>query len=1095
MIDRILDFAVQRRWLVLLLTLLAAGFGLYAATRLPIDAVPDITNNQVQINTIAPSLSPVDIEKQVTYPIEAALAGIKGLDYTRSLSRNGFSQVTAVFAEKLDIYFARQQVAERLAQVARDLPPGAQAAMGPISTGLGEIVMWSVRFAEAGARRPAAAGKPGWQEDGSYRTPEGQRLTGDLERKAYLRTVQDWIVRPQIRTVPGVAGVDSIGGFEKQYHVQPDPTVLASLDLSFADVARALEANNANQGARYLEDNGESYVVRAAGRLEGMADIGNVVVATRGGVPVRISDVASVRIGRDLRTGSGSEDGAEAVIGTALMLIGENSRTVAEAVTARMDAIRRSLPPGIEIRIVLDRTQLVEATVRTVGRNLSEGALLVVVILFLLLGNIRAALVTALVIPVAMLMTMTGMVEAKISANLMSLGALDFGLIVDGAVIISENALRHVAERQHALGRPLALEERLDTVRDSAREMIAPSLYGQAIIILVYVPLLTFTGVEGKMFEPMALTVIIALACAFVLSLTFVPALLAIVLTGRVSETDNALVRGMKAAYRPVLDAAIRAPFAFAVFALALLAGAGILATRLGTEFIPQLDEEAIALNATRIPSTSLTQSQAMQLKVEKAVLAFPEVATVFSKTGTAEVASDPMPPNSSDTFVILKPRGQWPDPALPKAEPAGADRDGGRAARGQRLRVLAADPAPLQRVARGHPRRPRGEGVRRRVRAPARHGEPHRRDPARHRGRRGREGRADRGPAHPRHHDRQGRGRPLRPQHRGDPGRDRRRHRRARGRGGVRGRPPLPHRHAPHRPGPRGPRDAGEHPRAPAARRRGEGGLGPAQAGRVLLRHRGPNQISRENGRRRVVVTANVRGRDIGSVVAEAQARVGREVSLPAGSSLTWGGQFENLASAKRRLAAVVPACFLLILLLLGSALGSVRDALLVFSAVPLALTGGILALWLRDMPVSVPAAVGFIALSGVAVLNGLVMISAIRHLAAGGLPLREAIREGAATRLRPVAMTALVASLGFVPMALATGTGAEIQRPLATVVIGGLISATLLTLVVLPGLYARFGRPPVAKRSAESEQQERLVEGDKGVGDRNPQVFPNLR
>ena len=1116
MIDRILDFAVQRRWLVLLLTLLPAGFGLYAATRLPIDAVPDITNNQVQINTLAPSLSPVDIEKQVTYPIEAALAGIKGLDYTRSLSRNGFSQVTAVFAEKLDIYFARQQVAERLAQVARDLPPGAQAAMGPISTGLGEIVMWSVRFADANARRPAAAGKPGWQEDGSYRTPEGQRLTGDLERKAYLRTVQDWIVRPQIRTVPGVAGVDSIGGFEKQYHVQPDPTVLASLDLSFADVARALEANNANQGARYLEDNGESYVVRAAGRLEGMADIGNVVVATRGGVPVRISDVASVRIGRDLRTGSGSEDGAEAVIGTALMLIGENSRTVAEAVTARMDAIRRSLPPGIEIRIVLDRTQLVEATVRTVAKNLSEGALLVVVILFLLLGNIRAALVTALVIPVAMLMTMTGMVEAKISANLMSLGALDFGLIVDGAVIISENALRHVAERQHALGRPLALEERLDTVRDSAREMIAPSLYGQAIIILVYVPLLTFTGVEGKMFEPMALTVIIALACAFVLSLTFVPALLTIVLTGRVSESDNALVRGMKAAYRPVLDAAIRAPFAFAALALALLAGAGLLATRLGTEFIPQLDEEAIALNATRIPSTSLTQSQAMQLKVEKAVLAFPEVATVFSKTGTAEVASDPMPPNSSDTFVILKPRGQWPDPALPKADlQARIETAVGRLAgnvyefsqpiqlrfnellagtRGDlAVKVFGDEFEPLLATANRIAGILRGIAGAEDVKVEQIEGLPilditiDKAEAARY------------GLSTGAIQDVIGAaigGRDAGVVFEGDR------------------RFPIVVRLTD-----RVREDRETLENIPVPLPPGAGG----RAGSVLLKQvasfsvtEGPNQISRENGRRRVVVTANVRGRDIGSVVAEAQSQVGQAVSLPAGSSLTWGGQFENLASAKRRLAAVVPACFLLILLLLGSALGSVRDALLVFSAVPLALTGGILALWLRDMPVSVPAAVGFIALSGVAVLNGLVMISAIRSLAAGGLPLREAIREGAATRLRPVAMTALVASLGFVPMALATGTGAEIQRPLATVVIGGLISATLLTLVVLPGLYARFGRPPGggpasrpvlvepsrslgrepnAKRSATDKQQRRPIEGDKVAGDRNSQVFSNPR
>ncbi len=605
----------------------------------------------------------------MTYPVETALAGIKGLEYTRSLSRNGFSQVTAVFAEKLDIYFARQQVAERLAQVKQDLPPGAEPHMGPISTGLGEIYMWSIHYAKPAERKTAAPGKPGWQPDGSYLTPEGQRLRTELEQTAYLRTVQDWIIRPLIKTVPGVAGVDGIGGFEKQYHVQPDPTKLAARDLSFADVARALETNNANQGARYLEDNGEGYVVRAAGRLESMDEIADVVVATRGGVPVRIKDVADVRIGRDLRTGSGSEDGQEVVVGTALMLIGENSRTVAAAVDARMAQIRKSLPPGVEVQTVLDRTRLVEATIRTVAKNLAEGASLVIVVLFLLLGNIRAAIITALVIPVAMLMTMTGMVEARISANLMSLGALDFGLIVDGAVIITENALRHLAERQHALGRPLDTEERLETVRASAEEMIKPSLYGQAIIILVYVPLLTFTGVEGKMFEPMALTVIIALVSAFVLSLTFVPALIAIVITGKVTETDNLIIRAFKAAYRPVLAAAVRMPVPFVGGAVLLLVGAGVLFTRLGTEFIPQLDEKSIALNATRIPSTSLTQSQAMQINVERTVSKFPEVAYVFSKTGTAEVASDPMPPNSSDTFVILKPQEEWPDPSLSKAD------------------------------------------------------------------------------------------------------------------------------------------------------------------------------------------------------------------------------------------------------------------------------------------------------------------------------------------------------------------------------------------------------------------------------------------
>ncbi len=1074
MIAKTLDVSVHRRWLVLLLSLLAAAVGGYAVTKLPIDAVPDITNNQVQINTTAPSLSPVDVEKQVTYPVESALAGIKGLEYTRSLSRNGFSQVTAVFAENLDIYFARQQVAERLSQVRRDLPPGAEPAMGPISTGLGEIYMWSIHYAKPGERTVSAGGKPGWQPDGSYLTPEGQRLRTDLEQTAYLRTVQDWIIRPQVRTVPGVAGVDGIGGFEKQYHVQPDPNKLASLALSFSDVARALESNNANQGARYLEDNGEGYVVRAAGRLEDMDDIGDVVVATRGGVPVRIRDIAEVRIGRDLRTGSGSEDGREVVVGTALMLIGENSRTVAAAVDARMDRIRRSLPPGVEVQTVLDRTQLVEATVRTVAKNLSEGAALVIVILFLLLGNIRAAIITALVIPVAMLMTMTGMVEARISANLMSLGALDFGLIVDGAVIITENALRHLAERQHELGRTLDTEERLRTVRASAEEMIKPSLYGQAIIVLVYVPLLTFTGVEGKMFEPMALTVIIALVCAFVLSLTFVPALIAIVITGKVTETDNPIIRVLKAAYRPVLGAAVRGPFAFIGAALLLLAGAGLLFTRLGTEFIPQLDERSIALSATRIPSTSLSQSQAMQLNVEKVVSKFPQVAYVFSKTGTAEVASDPMPPNASDTFVMLKPQEEWPDPSLSKADLQGQIEKAVGALAGNvyefsqpiqirfnellagtrgdlAVKVFGEEFAPMLKAANAVAAALKGIDGAEDVKVEQTAGLPfleikiNKPEAARY------------GLSTGAIQEVIGAaigGKEAGVVFEGDrrfPIVVRLTDRVREDREALENIPvPLP-------PGPNG------------------------KASSVLLKQvagfsvtEGPNQISRENGKRRVVVTANVRGRDIGSLVAEAQAKVGSQVPLPPGSYVTWGGQFENLASARQRLLVVVPVCFFLIFLLLYSALGSVRDALLVFSAVPLALTGGIVALWLRGMPVSVPAAVGFIALSGVAVLNGLVMLTFIKQLVAEGRPKREAILEGAMTRLRPVAMTALVASLGFVPMAIATETGAEIQRPLATVVIGGLISATLLTLVVLPALYARFGRVQPADAASRRQAPE---------------------
>src|SRR4051812_8112491 len=544
MIERIIDFSVRRRWLVLLIALAAAVSGFWSLTKLPIDAVPDITNVQVQINAVAPALTPVEIEKQVTVALETGLAGTPGLESTRSFSRNGFAQITAVFTDRTNIYFARQQVSERINEAKANLPPGVEVKLGPISTGLGEIYWWAVEYAKPGELAPVRDGQTGWQSDGTYLTPEGERLTDDFRRTVYLRTVQDWIVRPQMKTVLGVAGADAIGGFVKQFQVQPDPSRLISFGLSINQVIAAIEANNVSRGANYIEQNGEGYVVRASGRVENAEDISQIVVATRAGVPVRIKDVAEVTIGRELRTGSASVNGREVVLGTALMLIGGNSRTVAAAADAKIKEINRALPPSIRAQAVLNRTELVEATIRTVATNLAEGALLVVLVLFLLLGNFRAAVITAMVIPVTMLITATGMLEAKLSANLMSLGALDFGLIVDGAVIIAENSLRHLAERQHELRRRLSLEERLDTVVVSAKEMIQPTVYGQAIIILVYVPLLTFTGVEGKTFIPMAMTVIIALAAAFVLSLTFVPAMIAIAVTGRVQEKENAAAIG-----------------------------------------------------------------------------------------------------------------------------------------------------------------------------------------------------------------------------------------------------------------------------------------------------------------------------------------------------------------------------------------------------------------------------------------------------------------------------------------------------------------------------------------------------------------------
>jgi cobalt-zinc-cadmium resistance protein CzcA len=1064
MISRILSLSIQHRWVVVLLTLAAMVLGAWSLTRLPIDAVPDITNKQVQVNTTALALSPVEIEKQVTFRIETALAGIPGLDNTRSISRNGFSQVTAVFSEKTDIYFARQQVGERLLELRANLPPGVEPKMGPISTGLGEIYMWSVGFTPSGP------------DTAAYVTPEGEKLNTEVERAAYLRTVQDWIVRPQVKSVAGVAGVDSIGGYVKQYQVQPNPAKLASLGLSFGDIVRAIETNNVSRGASVIERNGEGIAVRTGGRLEGLTDIDEVVVATRGAVPVRIRDVATIAIGGEIRTGSASENGHEVVVGTALMLIGSNSRTVAAAVDAKINQVRRTLPPGIEIQTVLNRTQLVDSTVKTVATNLGEGALLVIFVLFALLGNFRAALITALVIPVAMLMTATGMSQGRISANLMSLGALDFGLIVDGAVIIAENALRHLAERQAASGRSLSLSERLQTVQVSAEEMIGPSAYGQTIIILVYVPLLTFGGVEGKMFEPMALTVILALGAAFVLSLTFVPALVAIFVTGWISEGDNWIVRQLKTSYAPLLKRTIKHPLPAIAGAAVLFAVALLVFFRLGQEFIPTLDEKNVAMHALRIPGTSLAQSQAMQIDVEKAVSALPQVAYVFSKTGTAEIASDPMPPNAADTFIILKPQQQWPDPDLTKEalleqiEAAVRELPGNNyeftqpiqmrfnellaGVRGDvAVKVFGDNFDPLLRAANEVAGILRATKGAKDVKVEQASGlstldiTVNKAEIAR-------------------------RGLSLSAVQE------------------VIGTAI-------------GGRDAGvifegdRHfeigVRLPETTRNDLDALKSLpvslpSAGTISLTvplgqlatfalTEGPSQVSRENGKRRVVVTANVRDRDIASVVGEARAQIDAQVKLPAGYWMTWGGQFENLQAARQRLSIVVPACFLVIFLLLTSALGSARDALLVFSAVPLALTGGVLALWLRGMPFSVSAAVGFIALSGIAVLNGLVMLTFIKQLMAQGRDKLNAIYEGALTRLRPVAMTALVASLGFVPMALATGTGAEVQKPIATVVIGGLISATLLTLLVLPALYALFGSEQL-KEAERLEPMRRAAE-----------------
>jgi cobalt-zinc-cadmium resistance protein CzcA len=1118
MLEALLHFSIRNRWLIVVLTAVVAAIGLFQLRQLPIDAVPDITNNQVQVNALAPSLSPFEVEKQVTFPIENALSGIPGLEYTRSLSRNGFAQVTAVFEDGVDIYFARQQVGERLREAIASLPPGVEANLGPIATGLGEVYMYTVEYEHPrGVGAVPSDGAPGWQSGGAYLTPEGARLTTEVELAAYLREVQDWIIRPQLKSVKDVAGVDAIGGYVKQYHVQPDPMKLVSYGLTFADVVEALEKNNVSTGAGYVEHKGESYLVRATGRIQTLAEIETIVIGTRNGVPIYVRDVVGsdgVGVGRELRTGSASENGEDVVVGTAIMLIGANSRTVAAAVDARMSEIRRSLPAGIRAKTVLNRTKLVDATIATVQKNLVEGAALVIVVLLVLLGNWRAALICALAIPLSMLMTATGMVQGRVSGNLMSLGAIDFGLIVDGAVIIVENCLRRLAEEQHRRARLLTLEERLHVVLDASKEVRKATAFGEAIIVTVYFPILALSGVEGKMFHPMALTVILALVAAFLLSLTFVPAMVALCVRGRVTERDMFLVRGAKAIYAPTVRLAVKLRYAVVGAAVAAFAGALVLFASLGQEFVPTLDEKDIAMHAMRIPSTGLTQSQAMQHDVERTVAKFPEVAFTFSKTGTAELASDPMPPNVSDTFIILRPNEAWRseeelelriaelESAMAtehRDETSGHDGERGapRATQGHKAKLIRLLELTLRSVPGNNfeftqPIQMRFNelisGVRGDVAVkvygddfasmqasankvllalqtiagvadakveqtaglPVMTVDPERAILARYglnlsdvqdvvavaMG-----------------------GREAGVVFEGDRRFDLvvRLPDALRGKVDILGRLPIPLPRTVDETQESGLRALSDDGGTALARAPIERGFVPLGTVARIEIAEGVNQISRENGKRRIVVQCNVRGRDLGSFVTEAREKIGG-LALPAGQWLVWGGQFENLAAAKQRLSIVVPVCFALILLLLFATFKSFRYSLLVFAAVPLGLTGGVLALWLRDMPFSISAAVGFIALSGVAVLNGLVMITFINQLREKGEPLEAAIVHGSITRLRPVLMTALVASLGFVPMALATGTGAEVQRPLATVVIGGLLSSTLLTLVVLPALYRIF-------------------------------------
>ncbi|MGE0208089.1 MAG: efflux RND transporter permease subunit [Lysobacteraceae bacterium] len=1080
MFKTIIETAVRSRWAVVLVAAIVATYGLFQLGQLPVDAVPDITNRQVQINTVAPALAPEQMERQVTYPLETALAGIPGLTSTRSLSRNGFSQITAIFTDQTDVYFARQQVAERMREVQEDLPEGVTPVMSPLTTGLGEVLMWTVDYLPFDPANIAQAGEPGWQAGEIYLTPEGERLTTAEERATYLRTVQDWIIAPQMRSTPGLAGVDTNGGYLKEYAVRPDVERLAAYGLGLGDVAQALERSNVQSGAGFIQRAGEGLIVRTDALAQTVDDLAEAPVANIDGVVIRVGDVARVEIGRAPRLGAATRDGHEAVLGTALMIAGGNSRTVAQAAAERLAEVNQSMPPGIVAEPVLDRSVLVNSTVKTVARNLTEGALLVIVVLFLLLGNMRAAAITALVIPLSFLFAVIGMNRFGISGNLMSLGALDFGILVDGAVIVIEATLLMLGQRRAELGRPLSAGERVGVAIQAARKMVRPAAFGQLIILLVFAPILTLQGVEGKTFQPMAATFMLALVGAFIFSFTFVPAMAALFLRDPTprpgpavenvdaagdadgGEHETRIIRLARDKAEPVIRAAVARPRAVLMGAVATLAIGLAAFASLGREFMPTLDEGNLAMQALRVPSTSLEQSLAMQLSLERALVDEQEIETIFSRTGTAEAAIDPMPANITDSVIMLKPRSEWPDPSLTKDElierlgSVVSNQIGNAYEFSQPIELrfnelisgVRTDLAVMVFGDDFETLQPVADQISNLLRDI--------------------DGAAD-----------------VRVEQ-------------------VSGLPTLTVR-VDHAAAAQYGLTAADVSEAVAT------GIGGTSAGRIFEGDRrfdvvvrfdeearndparlaalpvvapngtvvplslvaqidvreGPNQISRNDGSRRIVVQANVRGRDLGGFVEEAQAAVA-QVSLPSGVYLDWGGQFENLQRAEARLMLVIPIVFLMIGGLLYLALGTFREAALVFLCVPLALVGGVLALLVRGMPFSVTAAVGFIAVSGVATLNGLVLMQAIRErLAAGDAPL-EAAATGSSRRLRAVLTTALVAIVGFIPMAIATGSGADVQKPLATVVIGGLITATVLTLLVLPTFAARVSAKHHPRRHA---------------------------
>ena len=1057
MIQRLIELSLRQRAAVLLATGVLIAVGVWSALRLPIDAVPDITSPQVQINTAVVALAPEEIEKLVTFPMESEMAGLPGMVELRSLSKFGLSQITMTFHDRVDIYRTRQLVSERLSGVLEELPPGLTPKLAPIATGLGEIYYYAVEFTDWATNKPASR----------------------EEQLMALKLIQDYQIKPMLRATRGVAEVNTSGGYEKQVVVQPDPARLSSVGMSLSDLAERIGENTRNAGGGMVEIGGEQIVIRANSRVTTMDEIAKTPLKFGGSTtPLLVGDVATVGIGHAFRTGASTEDGDEALVGAAIMLTGENSRLVARAVRDKLDEIQTKLPPGVRIHSLYDRAELVNRTIGTVETNLSEGALLVVVILFLLLGNWRAALIVALAIPLSMLFAITGMVRLGLSGNLMSLGAIDFGLIIDGAVVMVENILRHLAERQHHHGRPLTIEERAREVLAAAKEVARPMFFGVLVITLVYVPILSLQGIEGKMFQPMAVVVMLALGGALAMALTLMPVLCSFLLGGRIREGDNWVLGLAKRAYTPLLNLGLRFRWLVVLPMLLVFAASLWLFTRLGAEFIPQLDEGDLTLQFIRSSSAGLEASLDLQKRSEQILRKeFPEIRDLFCKMGTAEIALDPMGPNVADTFLLLHPRQMWRDVdgKKPSKEELAA-----------RMRRTLAEKVPGQTYLISQPIQMRFNEIMAGARADLAckiYGDSFE-ELERLAGevrvvlqglRGGKESEFD------------AIGRV--PMLEVTPNRDALRRYNVHAEDvnrvvetalagakvgtlieGNRRFPIVVRLSEPLR------MDVDAMKRLPL--RTDDGGLLTLGQVASIKTVEQVGTIARENTQRRAAILVNVRGRDTAGFVEEATRAIREKVKFPEGYYFEFGGQFRNLVEARQRLAIVVPLALALIFVLIFFALGSLRLVLLVYTGIPLAVTGGIVALWLRGMPFTISAGVGFIALSGVAVLNGLILISCFNTLREQGRAVHDAVKEGALTRLRPVLMTALVASLGFVPMAISHGAGAEVQRPLATVVIGGIVSSTFLTLVLLPVLYEWMERkrPARAGASADSNTRETI-------------------